>query len=404
MTGQWFFLENPVQHYHWGSTDAIRNLMNMHTDDTRPLAELWMGAHESAPSGIVINDTLEPLTHCIARNPESILGTHCRKRFGDTLPYLFKVLSAAHPLSIQVHPDIQRARKGFERENRDQIPLDAPNRNYKDPNHKPELLAALTRFTALCGFRPVEETAMLFRKTGIRELLPAVAALESTGDYRLLLEHIWSSDRTTETAILEQLSLLVSDTPEIPVSEAEKHPFAAVQHLVSEYGGDIGVLAPLYLNTVTLEPGEALFLPAGILHSYIQGTGLELMANSDNVLRGGLTSKYIDIPEVLSAIIPHAHTPARLIPVRTASRSVYPTPAKEFELSILEPDCGNIELDITTPSIMVILYDDITISGTSGTQTAIPRGASLFLPAYAGSVTISGTGTVYLASVPENAA
>lgn len=401
MREQWFFLDNTPKHYHWGSVDAIRNIMKLPADDKQPLAELWMGAHESSPSMIRKGSAVEPLSDTIRLNPDFCLGPRCRARFGDTLPYLFKVLSAAHPLSVQVHPDLARAKAGYERENREHIALDAAHRNYRDTNHKPEIIAALTRFSALCGFRPIEETTRLFRKTGIRELLPAISALESSSDYRIMLKHLWTLEAKTISAILGQLSSALSGTPQISVNDAEKHPFAAMRYLEAEYPGDIGILSPLYLNTITLEPGEGLFLPAGILHSYLSGTGLELMANSDNVLRGGLTSKHIDIPEVLDTIIPQPHIPDRLIPIRSGYRSVYKTSADEFELSVIDPEDDSTEVQVTTPSILVVIRGTLEISGTTEKSDTLPQGSSLFLPAAAGRITLSGKGTAYLASVPE---
>lgn len=404
MSGQWFFLENTPKYYHWGSVDAIRNIMKLPDDGSQPLAELWMGAHESAPSNIRVGNGVQPLSDAIRHDPGFCLGERCRTRFGDTLPYLFKVLSAAHPLSIQVHPDLNRAKAGYERENRERIPIDAPHRNYRDANHKPEIISAITRFTALCGFRPFEETARLFRETGVRELLPAVSILESSHDYRVMLEYLWTLDREHVQTILELLQGKISGTPDVPVSDAEKHPFAAVRHLAAEYPGDIGILAPLYLNVITLEPGEALFLPAGVLHSYLSGTGLELMANSDNVLRGGLTSKHIDIPEVLATIVPHPHSPDRLAPQRDGPRSVFRTPADEFELSVIDPEFAPADIIVTSPSILVVVQGAMEITGASGVPDALPQGSSLFLPAAAGRITLSGNGTGYLASVPENSA
>ncbi len=401
MRRQWFFLDNTIKHYPWGSVDAIRRIMKIPVNDEQPFAELWMGAHESGSSNIRVGTGVQLLSDTIRQNPEYCLGSRCRARFGDTLPYLFKILSASHPLSIQVHPDSQQAAAGYERENREHIPLDAPNRNYRDRNHKPEILAAVTRFVALCGFRPIEETVRLFRETGIRELLPVVTALEAGEDYREMLEYLWTLDKQQVQAILGQLSPQMRDTPDVPVTDAEKHPFAAVRYLEAEHPGDIGILSPLYLNTVTLEPGEALFLPAGVLHSYLSGTGLELMANSDNVLRSGLTSKHIDVSEVLDTLVPKPHTPDRLTPRRIGQRSVFETPANEFELSVIDPEDNSIDINVTTPSILVVIQGDLIISGTSGTTGALPQGSSIFMPAAAGQITFSGRGIAYLAAVPE---
>ena len=402
MTDSWFFLENTFQHYPWGSKDGISTLLNFRNSENLPIAELWMGAHQSAPSRIKTADGPVLLNEAIRRNPDQFLGQSCRNRFGDTLPYLFKVLSAAHPLSIQVHPGKAQARSGFERENRRGIPLSSPERNYRDPNHKPEVILALTPFTALCGFRPVQETADLIRQTGIRELISSVASLEANGDYRVFLRELWSLPETGTQKVLDDLSRLLETVPGKDLSDASRHPLSAVRMLADEYPGDIGILSPLYLNTVTLNSGEALYLSEGVLHAYLSGTGIELMANSDNVLRGGLTQKHIDVPELLSVVSPDTHTPRRLVPVSDTTLSRYPSPAEEFELLLVQLEGSPLTTNFSAPTIVLVTHGMLDIADVSGYTSPLPRGTSIFIPAGSGPITLSGEGIAYLATVPHN--
>ncbi|NLK59600.1 MAG: mannose-6-phosphate isomerase, class I [Treponema sp.] len=401
MTEEWFFLENTFQHYPWGSKDGISTLLNFRNSENLPIAELWMGAHQSAPSRIKTSDGPVALNEAIRSDPDRFLGQSCRKRFGDTLPYLFKVLSAAHPLSIQVHPGKAQARSGFERENRLGIPLTSPERNYRDPNHKPEVILALTPFTAMCGFRPVQETADLIRQTGIRELVSSVASLEANGDYRVFLQELWSLPDASKRIILDDLSSLLETVPGKDLSDASRHPLSAVRLLSDEYPGDIGIVSPLYLNTVNLNSGEALYLSEGILHAYLSGTGIELMANSDNVLRGGLTQKHIDVPELLSVVSSDPHTPRRLVPVSDTTRSRYPSPAEEFELQLLQLEGDSLTTDFSAPTIVLVTHGKLDIADASGCTSPLPRGSSIFIPAESGSLTFSGEGIAYLATVPH---
>ncbi len=400
MTEKWFFLDNELRHYPWGSKDGIPSLLNFKNSEQTPIAELWMGAHSSAPSRIITSSGPVTLNDAIRNNPDYFLGTDCRKRFGDTLPYLFKVLSAEHPLSIQAHPAKAQAKEGWNRENRRGIPLSSPERNYHDQNHKPETILALSRFTALCGFRPVEETAKLIRQTGIRDLVSPIATLEANGDYRMFLQELWSLSETVKKRITVELFRILDSIPNFSASNAERHPLSAVRLLATEYPDDIGILSPLYLNTVLLEPGEALYLPAGILHAYLSGTGLELMANSDNVLRGGLTKKHVDIRELLSVITPGSHTPQRVIPVSSETVSRYPSPAEEFEISIIQLESNSLESDFSAPSIILVTHGTLEIRDGRHRSDTLPRGSSIFIPAGAGTLTLSGEGIAYLATVP----
>lgn len=399
MIKQWFFLENTQRPYPWGSTDGIPTVMGFENPNLRPIAELWMGAHPSAPSTIIDGNLRRPLDSVINKEPELYLGKACISNFGEHLPYLLKILSAAHPLSIQVHPGEGQAQKGFKKENNQGIPVDDPTRSYKDPFHKPEIIMALTNFSAMCGFRHIDATVELFRQLGCKELFPVVEELEKTQDYKKFLSMLFILSEQTKDTIFDLLEKkLFNYQPNKDNTQLD--PFTVVEQLMREYPRDMGILAPLYLNSILLKPGEAIYLPDGIMHAYLKGTGIELMGNSDNVLRCGLTKKHIDIPELLSILNPEPYMPEIILPISEGSIPFYKTPAKEFELSIIQPKDIPITVTISTPSILVCLTPTLRITGASGAYTEIKQGATLFFPANAGSITFSGDGSGYMACVP----
>lgn len=310
-----FLLQNEIKTYAWGSSDVIAKMQNRVLEralelDPEPEAELWMGAHPSASSRI--EPSKQTLQAWIAEDPARALGAALATAFGGELPYLFKVLAAERPLSLQAHPSKQQAEAGFTRENTRGIPLSDKTRIYKDRNHKPELVCALEPFEALYGFRDPFESAVLFKYMGSlgskhqAALGYAIASLDrgSPSDaMRCFLE--------MPPALRASCARTAADVcSRLPASE-----FQLVTELEAEYPGDIGALISLMMNHVRLAPGEALYLPAGNLHAYLHGAAVELMANSDNVLRGGLTPKHIDVQELLTILDGRAITPRPLVPV-----------------------------------------------------------------------------------------
>ena len=303
-------ISHATQPYAWGSRTAIQDLFGPAA--TAIVAEAWMGAHASAPS-LVLGDGQHGLDHVIASDAEGALGQDVVARFGPVLPYLLKVIAADRPLSLQVHPQIERARKGYAEEEAAGIPLDAPHRNYRDTNHKPELVYALTRFDALCGFRAPRRAAELLGGLDAplaRELHAALLANPTPDGIRaaftLLLE---PATRPSAEAVRE-----VADACAQRLASGSPSPRADrnVELLQDAYPGDPGVVISLLLNPVTLLPGDAMFMPAGGVHAYLRGVGVEIMANSDNVLRAGLTPKHIDVPEVLRNVDYVAAPPIRI--------------------------------------------------------------------------------------------
>jgi mannose-6-phosphate isomerase len=280
-----FAIEGVIRHYGWGSPTTLPKLLGIEVDG-QPAAELWFGAHPDDPSATA-RGTLDEL---IAADPEALLGAGQVARFGPQLPYLVKILAAARCLSIQVHPTLEQARTGFAAEDAAGIARDAVNRNYRDTNHKPELLCALTPFDALCGFRPVAQTRDVLAEIAIPEL-DFVAELLAGPDPL----------RAAFTALLAHPDPApLADAVARRAEGATDGPLYAAAIAASDYPGDVGVALSLLLNHVRLQPGEAIYLGAGNVHAYLRGTGVEIMANSDNVLRCGLTTKHIDPAQVLA--------------------------------------------------------------------------------------------------------
>ncbi|MFJ2259789.1 mannose-6-phosphate isomerase, class I [Streptomyces sp. NPDC087844] len=378
-------LDNTVRPYAWGSTTAIPRLLG--TEPTgEPQAEMWMGAHPGAPS----RTPRGPLTEVIAAAPERELGTEAVAAFGPRLPFLLKILAAGAPLSLQVHPDLTQAKEGYEDEERRGVPIDAPHRNYKDANHKPELICALTEFDGLCGFRAPLDAAELLTALEVDSLKPYVDLLHA---------------RPEEAALREVLTAVLTADPELmatTVTEAAAAcarlggahaPYASIAH---HYPGDPGVIAAMLLNHVQLQPGEALFLGAGVPHAYLNGLGVEIMANSDNVLRCGLTPKHVDVPELLRIVCFEAGDPGVLRPEASPDgEEVYETPIDEFRLSRYVLPAGGPDRDLTRRTPQILLC---TAGSVQTGDVTLVAGESVFVPADE-KVEVSGSGTIFRATV-----
>src|SRR5690606_37998895 len=348
-------LDNTVRPYAWGSTTAIRRLLG--TEPTgEPQAEMWMGAHPGAPSRTARGTLVE----VIDADPEKELGAPAVARFGPRLPFLLKLLAAGAPLSLQVHPDLDQAREGYADEERRGVPITAPHRNYKDANHKPELVCALTEFDGLCGFRDPVRAAGLLDGLGVDSLKPYADLLHA---------------RPADAALREVLTAILTADPEEmarTVADAvaacdrlggDLAPYAVIAH---HYPGDPGVIAAMLLNHVRLQPGEALYLGAGVPHAYLSGLGVEIMANSDNVLRCGLTPKHVDVPELLRIVRFEAGDPSVLRPAaRQGGEDRYEAPVGEFRLSryVVAPGAGPVTLDAAAPQIVLCTAGDVVLHG-----------------------------------------
>ncbi|WP_345620543.1 mannose-6-phosphate isomerase, class I [Streptomyces ziwulingensis] len=378
-------LDNTVRPYAWGSTTAIPALLG--TEPTgAPQAEMWLGAHPGAPS----RTGRGTLVDLIDTDPEKELGPASVARFGPRLPFLLKILAAGAPLSLQVHPDLEQARRGHADEERRGVPADAPHRNYKDSNHKPELICALTEFDGLCGFRAPADTADLLDGLGVASLKPYADLLRAHPEHAALREVLTA----VLTADPEEMSRTVTETAAACARLGGAYtPYADIAH---HYPGDPGVLAALLLNHVRLQPGEALYLGAGIPHAYLSGLGVEIMANSDNVLRCGLTPKHVDVPELLRIVRFEAADPGVLRPAAAPDgEEVYPTPIDEFRLSRYVRADGTAAQDVTLPTAQILLCTAGTVR--VGDEELTPGGA-VFVPA-GEKAEVRGTGTFFRATV-----
>ncbi len=392
-------LDNPVQNYAWGSRTVISSFLGRPAPSPRPEAELWLGAHPLAPSVVAEPPGVGTLDDAIQEDPTGVLGHAVCDRFGNQLPFLFKLLAVADPMSIQAHPDHEQARRGWNRENAEGIPVEAPHRNYRDPNHKPELLCALTPFTALKGFRPCEEIVRNLDPVARPELaseLGRLARERTPAAMRALFARLLTMETDESAPILTRAA-----------AHAKKHSadlaFRWVERLLDKHPSDVGALAPLYLHLVVLAPGEALFVPAGELHTHFEGTALEIMANSDNVLRGGLTAKHVDVPELLATLVFEPREPEVLHPVEIAAgESAYRTDAREFELGSIEVVSGRPFVAQGSRDVEILLGIEGEMWFRVGaTAVELGRGHSVLVPACLPGYTIEGEGRVARARVPS---
>ncbi|MFC8793987.1 mannose-6-phosphate isomerase, class I [Streptomyces cinereoruber] len=378
-------LVNTVRPYAWGSTTAIPELLGT-APTGEPQAEMWMGAHPGAPS----RTERGPLHELIDADPVRELGERTVERFGPRLPFLFKILAAAAPLSLQVHPDLDQARAGFAAEEAAGIPIDAPHRTYKDANHKPELICALTPFEGFCGFRAPADAADLIAALGVDSLKPYVDLLHAHPEEAALREVLTA----LLTADPEEMAHTVAEATAAADRLGGAHaPYARLAH---HYPSDPGVVAAMLLHHVRLKPGEALYLGAGVPHAYLDGLGVEIMANSDNVLRCGLTPKHVDVPELLEVVRFDPADPAVLRPEASPSgEEVYETPTDEFRLSRFVRAEGAAPNDLTAPTPQILL----AVAGrpTAGDLPLAP-GESVFVPA-GERIQLTGAGTVFRATV-----
>ncbi|GAA2284063.1 mannose-6-phosphate isomerase, class I [Streptomyces ruber] len=378
-------LENTIRPYAWGSTTAIPRLRGVEPTG-EPQAEMWMGAHPGAPS----RTPRGPLTEVIDKAPEQELGSRTVAKFGARLPFLLKILAAGAPLSLQVHPDLGQAREGYADEERRGVPVDAGHRNYKDANHKPELICALTEFDGLCGFRNPEQAAGLLAALGVDSLKPYVDLLRATPVEAALREVLTA----VLTADPEDMARTVAEAADACERLGGDHaPYAAIAR---HYPGDPGVIAAMLLNHVRLQPGEALFLGAGVPHAYLNGLGVEIMANSDNVLRCGLTPKHVDVPELLRVVRFEASDPGVLRPEASSDgEEVYETPIDEFRLSRYVRADGTPAHDLTcvTPQILLCTAGSVRVGGH-----VLTAGESVFVPA-GEKAEVSDAGTFFRATV-----
>lgn len=363
-------ISNEPRDYAWGSTSLIAALEGRAPSES-PEAEVWFGDHPGDPADVGTGGTLDAIT-------------------GGTLPYLLKLLAAADPLSIQVHPTREQAQQGFARE----AGMDAadPTRNYRDANHKPELIVALSdRFEALSGLRPVADTLRLLASLpdaeGVRSLR---ARLEAGSDADALRSAIgWLLSGEAQPAVDDIIGALEgADSTEFGDA------LEAVRSIAARNPGDPGVVVALLMNYLVLRPGEAIFLRAGLLHAYVSGLGVEIMAASDNVLRGGLTPKHIDVDELLSIV---DTTPAAVpVQVGTGEVTEYDIPVSDFALRRVQVD-GERTIDVHGPAMVLVTAGIITVASASGETVPVPIGSAVFATDDESSLVLRGSGEAFVA-------
>ncbi|HFZ8993580.1 TPA: mannose-6-phosphate isomerase [Citrobacter freundii] len=379
-------LINSVQNYAWGSKTALTELYGMANPTGQPMAELWMGAHPKSSSRVEVSEgqTL-PLREMIEKDKAALLGDAVAGRFGE-LPFLFKVLCAAQPLSIQVHPNKENAEQGFAKENAAGIAIDAAERNYKDPNHKPELVFALTPFMAMNAFREFSEIVSLLQPvagahTAIAHFLQQPDA-DSLSQLFTSLLNMQGEEKSRALAILKAT-----------LESQQGEPWETIRLISEFYPDDSGLFSPLLLNVVKLNPGDAMFLFAETPHAYLKGVALEVMANSDNVLRAGLTPKYIDIPELI-ANVKFAPRPADTLlttPVKNGAELDFPIPVDDFAFSLHDLSAQETTIAQQSAAILFCVEGEAVLSAGGQTLTLKP-GESVFVGASESPVNVSGVG------------
>ena len=379
-------LINSVQNYAWGSKTALTDLYGIANPNNLPMAELWMGAHPKSSSKIEdASGQARSLRDVIDADKAALLGDKVAQRFGE-LPFLFKVLCADQPLSVQVHPNKQASEIGFAKENAAGIPLDAAERNYKDPNHKPELVFALTPFLAMNAFREFSEIISLLQPVAgahnaIAHFLENPNA-EALSQLFASLLNMQGEEKSHALAVLKAA-----------LESQQGEPWETIRLIAQFYPDDSGLFSPLLLNVVKLNPGEAMFLFAETPHAYLQGVALEVMANSDNVLRAGLTPKYIDIPELVANVKFVAKPAAELLtqPVKNGAELDFPIPVEDFAFSL--HDLSQTETTIAQESAAILFCVEGEATLHKGEQHLVLKpGESAFVAANESPVSVSGTG------------
>jgi mannose-6-phosphate isomerase len=384
-------LSNGVRFYPWGSRTVIPELLGQPVPADRPHAELWVGAHPDEPS--MLPDG-RPLNEAITSDPEALLGAAAVERFGPRLPFLLKVLAADTPLSLQAHPTMEQAQAGFAAEEAAGVPREDPTRTFKDPFHKPELLLALTTFEALCGFRPVEESLHCLAKLQVPDLKPTIAAL-ARGGLQAAIPQLIALSGKRRTALVRTVAeaagrFVAAHDPEF----INTYRWAVT--LAEIYPDDPGVVISLMCNHLKLAPGEAVFLPAGNLHAYLSGAGVEVMASSDNVLRGGLTAKHVDLAALIEVLDFSDGKVPVLHPVLGPGGLRYPVPVEDFDLTRCQLGAAPGTLTTAGPQLVLCTEGEAVLASADG-EITLAKGQSVFVPAGA-PVSARGPAVLYRAT------
>ncbi len=373
-------LNGVIQHYAWGGKQFIPQLIQKKNPNKQPFAELWMGTHVKGPSTLQVGRKEMLLREVIKDNPRKVLGKQIIKKFGEQLPFLFKVLDVRKMLSIQAHPTKKEAAIGFAKEEASGISRIAPNRTYRDDNHKPEVMLALTEFWLLHGFKAIQEIQEVLER---KEFQPLQQYFLDNNTYSLY-KAIMEMPQSEVDQLLEPLAQRLPkelEEDQLPKNHPDYWAAKAFNDYTIDGHYDRGIFSIYLFNLVKLKRGEGIFQDAGIPHAYLEGVNIELMANSDNVFRGGLTQKYINVPELLKHLVFESVSPKVLVgaPISNIEK-VYKTPAPDFELSqlkISQKDIYRPKQDTSLQIIIVIEGEGMIISNSS--QIPIKPGNSFFV-------------------------
>lgn len=396
-----FELRSPVRHYAWGDSHSIATLTGQSADGT-PWAELWMGAHDDDPSLAALSSGDTPLNELISAEPEAMLGQRVVAEHGSRLPFLAKFLAAGTPLSLQVHPNLRQAREGFAAEEAANVPHDAAHRRYKDPLPKPEILMALTPFTALAGLRSpkdvcreLEDSTHMTSSAVLRPILKTVTEAAESDSWESVFTKLLHREVETPSADF------VAAVEEL--AEDADHPASITKRLHELYPNDPGIIIAFCMNLVHIESGQGLYIPAGIVHSYVSGLGLEVMAASDNVLRAGLTAKYVDVDELLSlADLRPAPAPV-VTPETTPSGLLWPAGESYFRVLEFTVDNGG-NLDVPGDDATVAISIDGSLEVTNADRELnLQQGRAAFLPPSESKYALQTSGRAACVSVPTSA-
>lgn len=389
--------------YAWGSPDLIPQLMDA-VPSSQPVAEVWMGAHPASPSSIELEGRSVDLNQFIASNPEYALGVTTGDGGDSTLPFMMKLLAADSPLSLQVHPTRADAEDGFRREELAQVALDDPSRCYRDRSHKPEMLYALGPFELMAGFRPPRQILEVLGGLDPLALGPVMRALGHPDPGVALRDGFAAALEMAPTSVAYLVDSLIEKTRHRGPCRPE---YELMTRLAVAHPADVGVVAAAFLHHVVLAPGEAVFLPAGVVHSYVRGLGVEVMATSDNVLRAGLTSKYVSVPEVLRTVHFAVGSPDLLVPVSNRRSGVFTPPTTEFSLWVYRAADSDLERDAhllpgpgSGPRIVVSCGSPVEII-SGGQCLTLEPGRAAFVPDADGTLSLRSVGTVAIACLPQ---
>lgn len=388
-------LKGKVQHYTWGGYEYIPSLLAINNAEKKAYAEYWLGAHPNHPSMIKTKDGEFPLDQFINSNKE-VLGTAQQQL--SSLPFLLKILDVRQMLSIQVHPDKSSAEEGFRKENELGIPLTAANRNYKDDNHKPEMMVALSDFWLLHGFKPADK---------LIETLAAIPDFSflleefKNKSYKSLYEKVMLMEQQEVNRILKPVIdriLPLYKNGELLKSQESFWAARAAESFCKNNNYDCGIFSIYFFNLVHLKKGEAIYQGAKLPHAYLEGQNVELMSNSDNVLRAGLTDKHIDVSELLKHVA-FEETIPNILSSSVEEAIKFDTPAKEFELHKYELNNSSIDVSAQSPEIILILNGELTITSGREKLSGI-KGSAFFIAGNTVYSLNSPNAEIYRAAVP----